>query len=122
MIDCDGDGEADHACTRHDRNEFGVIQTSKNCADSWPSGNTGQCPALASRPRTCARPNNWCVGSAYVYEFKDCDGDGFEDHTCTRSDRNEFGVIQTANNCADSWPHGGQCRTSTPTRGEGFRP
>jgi len=111
LVDCDGDGVGDHTCTRQDRNEFGVVQTANNCADSWPRGNTGQCPALASRPRTCARPNNWCYGSEYIYEMIDCDGDGSEDHTCTRPDRNEFGVIQTANNCADSWPSGqiGQC-------------
>merc|ERR1719420_1809859 len=53
---------------------------------------------------TCPRPLGWCAHAGAVYEFKDCDGDGIPDHTCSEGDN--YGVIQSANNCADSWPNG----------------
>ena len=35
--DCDGDGIADPTC-KGPEGKFGVIQSSKGCADSWPGG------------------------------------------------------------------------------------
>ena len=37
MKDCDGDGIADPTCKDSSGN-FGVLQSSKGCADSWPRG------------------------------------------------------------------------------------
>ena len=36
--DCDGDGILDPVCT-DSGGAFGVIQSSKGCKDSWPTGN-----------------------------------------------------------------------------------
>ena len=37
MKDCDGDGIADPTC-KDSSGDFGVLQSSKGCADSWPRG------------------------------------------------------------------------------------
>merc|ERR1719499_1504920 len=38
--------------------------------------------------------------------FKDCDGDGIPDHVCSDTNLGHFGVIQSSNGCANTWPNG----------------
>jgi hypothetical protein len=66
--------------------------------------------APQASPSCGARPydGTWCgqQGSKF-YTIEDCDGDGIVDHVC-RDDQGQIGVIQSSNQCADSWP-GGVC-------------
>ena len=48
--------------------------------------------------------NDWCIEDEETYEFKDCDGDGIPDPTCTAE--TSFGVIQSSNACKHKWTPG----------------
>merc|ERR1712048_112174 len=56
-------------------------------------------------PGSCARPSGYCTHAGSTYEFKDCDGDGIKDPVCSDTSGN-FGVIQSSNGCASTWPNG----------------
>jgi len=75
-------------------------------------------PAVVTKPGTntvvkgnggsaCPKSTSWCTHPGSTYVLQDCDGDGKPDHTCGDLSEN-FGVIQTAHGCVDSWPKG-QC-------------
>jgi len=90
--DCDRDGIPDHVC-RDTNGYYGVIQSSKKCASSWPYG---QC-------KGCERPSGWCSRGYESYESKDCDGDNIPDPVC-REKRNHFStrIIMSSEKCASS--------------------
>ena len=48
----------------------------------------------------CTR-GEFCKTDPYIYEFKDCDGDGIKDHICTPSDKyyREFEMISSSDGC-----------------------
>ena len=123
LRDCDGDGVPDPTCTY--KGNFGAISSANDCQDSWPNG---KCSSSESKNTyiylipcyfisnllfvlqpvgtACKRPSSgWCgqEGSKY-YKLRDCDGDGVPDPTC--SNKGQFGVVSSANNCQDSWPNG----------------
>ena len=50
--------------------------------------------------------NDWCIEDEETYEFKDCDGDGIPDPTCTAE--TSFGVIQSSNACKHKWTNCGK--------------
>merc|ERR1719370_1308660 len=68
LKDCDRDGIADPVC-RDTNGNYGVIQSSKKCSDSWPRG---QCQGCERRP-------GWCTHRGSTFELKDCDRDGIAD-------------------------------------------
>jgi hypothetical protein len=56
----------------------------------------------------CLRDDaSWCTHDGSTYEFRDCDGDGMNDHVCSDTE-GHFGVMQSSNLCLDTWPDG-QC-------------
>merc|ERR1719187_3175168 len=66
MIDCDGDGIPDPTCSDIKGN-FGVLKSSKKCADDWPHG---KCQ------KSCHRRKGWCGKKGETFQLVDCDGDG----------------------------------------------
>jgi len=94
LKDCDADGIPDPTCK--DSSSFGVIQSSKGCADSWPNG---ECESSACRTPT------WCTHSGATYQELDCDGDCVNDPICSDIFGN-FGILSSAENCKDTWPKG----------------
>ena len=86
-----------------------------------PPGNGGKpCERPAGFPwALCDRRKS----DGFVFELKDCDGDGVPDPTCLKVDVNDpvrgqsldggaaFGVIESAHGCRDTWQQGA-CKPS----------
>jgi len=69
-------------------------------------------PELTLRPTVapnifipnCTLPQHFCSGANATYTYRDCDGDGYEDHVCEDGDL--FGVLQGSQDCLNTWPNG----------------
>jgi len=91
--DCDADGFPDAVCT-DGWGRFGFISSKGNCQRMWPIKENPPCYSVHGP--VCRRSRTWCNAPAQL-SFKDCDGDGIPDPTC--SWQGKLWVIQSSQGC-----------------------
>jgi len=99
--DCDGDGLPDPFCQDNASAQsqgvaHGFMSSKHGCTSTYPLGGCG---------RTCLIPPHWCRGEGDNFTFRDCDGDGIPDPTCSSPAGSAH--LPSASKCKDSFPVGG---------------